>query len=68
MTLRRLRHCIAHLPKRVQWTFEAAWILALSYFIAYLETLAISNVRDDKFAANTHIDLMSVNIHFIGRK
>lgn len=23
--------------------FEAAWILALSYFIAYLETLAIAN-------------------------
>ncbi|KAK4774909.1 hypothetical protein SAY86_009844 [Trapa natans] len=43
MTLRRLRHSIAHMPKRVQWTFEAAWILALSYFIAYLETLAISN-------------------------
>ncbi|KAK4747260.1 hypothetical protein SAY87_026297 [Trapa incisa] len=43
MTLRRLRHSTAHLPKRVKWTFEAAWILALSYFIAYLETLAISN-------------------------
>ncbi|KAK7853332.1 cycloeucalenol cycloisomerase [Quercus suber] len=43
MTLRRLRHSIADLPEKVQWIFEAAWILALSYFIAYLETLAISN-------------------------
>lgn len=44
LTLRRLRHYIADLPEKVQWAFEAAWILALSYFIAYLETLAISNV------------------------
>uniref|UniRef100_A0A7N2MN52 Cycloeucalenol cycloisomerase n=1 Tax=Quercus lobata TaxID=97700 RepID=A0A7N2MN52_QUELO len=43
MTLRRLRHSIADLPEKIQWIFEAAWILALSYFIAYLETLAISN-------------------------
>ncbi|GMN56650.1 hypothetical protein TIFTF001_025760 [Ficus carica] len=43
MTLRRLRHSIADLPEKIQWFFEAAWILALSYFIAYLETLAISN-------------------------
>lgn len=48
MTLRRLRHSIADLPEKIQWIFEAAWILALSYFIAYLETLAISNVCDNK--------------------
>ena len=45
MTLRRLRHSIAGLPEKIQLATEAAWILALSYFIAYLETLAISNVR-----------------------
>ncbi|KAJ7945723.1 Cycloeucalenol cycloisomerase [Quillaja saponaria] len=43
MTLRRLRHSIADLPEKVQWVTEAAWILALAYFIAYLETIAISN-------------------------
>ncbi|ONI08006.1 hypothetical protein PRUPE_5G152900 [Prunus persica] len=43
ITLRRLRHFTAELPERVQWVTEAAWILALSYFIAYLETVAISN-------------------------
>lgn len=44
MTLRRLRHAIADMPDKLQWATEAAWILALAYFIAYLETLAISNV------------------------
>lgn len=48
MTLRRLRHFIADLPENIQWAAEAAWILALSYFIAYLETLAISNVCCNK--------------------
>ncbi|RLN28119.1 cycloeucalenol cycloisomerase [Panicum miliaceum] len=43
MTLRRLRHSTTHLPQPVQRLFEAAWILALSYFIAYLETLAIAD-------------------------
>ncbi|KAH1255099.1 Cycloeucalenol cycloisomerase [Glycine max] len=43
MTLRRLRHFIADLPEKLKWATEAAWILALAYFIAYLETLAISN-------------------------
>ncbi|XP_010248949.1 PREDICTED: cycloeucalenol cycloisomerase isoform X2 [Nelumbo nucifera] len=43
ITLRRLRYSIADLPEQIQWVTEAAWILALSYFIAYLETLAISN-------------------------
>ncbi|KAE9604276.1 putative cycloeucalenol cycloisomerase [Lupinus albus] len=43
MTLRRLRHFIADMPEKVQWAAEAAWILALSYFVAYLETLAISS-------------------------
>lgn len=44
ITLRRLRHSIAGLPEKIQWFTEAAWILSLAYFIAYLETLAISNV------------------------
>ncbi|XP_058226360.1 cycloeucalenol cycloisomerase [Rhododendron vialii] len=43
ITLRRLQHFAADFPERVQWIITAAWILALSYFIAYLETLAISN-------------------------
>ncbi|XP_020107608.1 cycloeucalenol cycloisomerase-like isoform X1 [Ananas comosus] len=43
MTLRRLHHSIAGLPQSIQFFTEAAWILALSYFIAYLETLAIAN-------------------------
>lgn len=43
MTLRRLRHSIADLPDSIRWVTEAAWILALSYFIAYLETVAISS-------------------------
>ncbi|CAD5178902.1 cycloeucalenol cycloisomerase-like [Musa acuminata AAA Group] len=43
ITLRRLRHSIADLPQSIRLVTEAAWILALSYFIAYLETLAISN-------------------------
>ncbi|URE29971.1 hypothetical protein MUK42_06153 [Musa troglodytarum] len=43
ITLRRLRHVIADLPQSIRLASEAAWILALSYFIAYLETLAISN-------------------------
>ncbi|OMO71738.1 cycloeucalenol cycloisomerase-like protein [Corchorus olitorius] len=43
MTLRRLRHSIAGLPKHIQLAMEGAWILALSYFIAFLETFAIAN-------------------------
>ncbi|KAK9094558.1 hypothetical protein Scep_026027 [Stephania cephalantha] len=43
LTLRRLRHSIAGLPESIRWASEASWILALSYFIAYLETIAISN-------------------------
>ncbi|RWR72033.1 cycloeucalenol cycloisomerase [Cinnamomum micranthum f. kanehirae] len=43
LTLRRLRHSIADLSEPVQWIVEATWILALSYFIAYLETFAIAN-------------------------
>ncbi|XP_062115990.1 cycloeucalenol cycloisomerase [Humulus lupulus] len=43
ITLRRLRHAIADMPEKVQWAIEAAWILALSYFIAFLETFAIAN-------------------------
>ncbi|KAK1266329.1 Cycloeucalenol cycloisomerase [Acorus gramineus] len=43
MTLRRLRHSVAGLPQPIQLVTEAAWILALSYFIAWLETIAIAN-------------------------
>ncbi|CAI9106493.1 OLC1v1005668C2 [Oldenlandia corymbosa var. corymbosa] len=43
ITLRRLQHSIADLPERIQWVFKAGWILALAYFIAYLETVAIAN-------------------------
>lgn len=43
MTLRRLRHFTADMPKKVQWAIDAAWVLALSYFVAYLETLAIAS-------------------------
>ncbi|XP_022137410.1 cycloeucalenol cycloisomerase isoform X2 [Momordica charantia] len=43
MTLRRLRHSIADLPENIQWMMEVTWIFVLSYFVAYLETLAISN-------------------------
>eukprot|EP00262_Sarcandra_glabra_P007794 TRINITY_DN20757_c0_g1_i2.p1 TRINITY_DN20757_c0_g1~~TRINITY_DN20757_c0_g1_i2.p1 ORF type:complete len:284 (+),score=14.31 TRINITY_DN20757_c0_g1_i2:181-1032(+) len=43
MTLRRLRHSIADLSEPIRWLTEGAWILALAYFIAYLETLAIAN-------------------------
>lgn len=43
MTLRRLRYSIAFLPEKIRWLMEGAWILALSYFIAYLETIAIAN-------------------------
>uniref|UniRef100_A0A2P2KWP8 Cycloeucalenol cycloisomerase n=2 Tax=Rhizophora mucronata TaxID=61149 RepID=A0A2P2KWP8_RHIMU len=43
MTLRRLRHAVADLPDNIRWAVEAAWILAFSYFIAYLETIAIAN-------------------------
>lgn len=53
MTLRRLRHSTAHLPQSICWLFEAAWILALSYFIAYLETLAIANVCCSLYLTST---------------
>ncbi|MCD9640617.1 Bifunctional protein GlmU [Datura stramonium] len=43
MTLRRLQYAIADLPQNIQWAFKTGWILAYAYFIAYLETLAISN-------------------------
>ncbi|XP_031494615.1 cycloeucalenol cycloisomerase isoform X1 [Nymphaea colorata] len=43
MTLRRLRHSISNLSKLNQLIIQAVWILLLSYFIAFLETLAIAN-------------------------
>ncbi|XP_052180629.1 cycloeucalenol cycloisomerase [Diospyros lotus] len=43
ITLRRLQHFVADFPEKSQWVIKAAWIFSLSYFIAYLETLAISN-------------------------
>lgn len=43
LTLRRLRHFTANLPQTVRVGIESGWIFSLSYFIAYLETIAISN-------------------------
>ncbi|CAH9104624.1 unnamed protein product [Cuscuta epithymum] len=43
ITLRRLQAAIANLPENTQLILKASWILAFSYFIAYLETIAISN-------------------------
>nr|WEU38169.1 cyclopropylsterol isomerase [Paris polyphylla] len=43
IVLRRVRHSVSHLPYITRMVTEAAWTLALAYFIAYLETLAISN-------------------------
>uniref|UniRef100_A0A1D1YJS6 Cycloeucalenol cycloisomerase n=1 Tax=Anthurium amnicola TaxID=1678845 RepID=A0A1D1YJS6_9ARAE len=43
LTLRRLRHSVADLPQTIRVASEVAWVLVLAYFIAYLETLAISN-------------------------
>ncbi|GER27256.1 cyclopropyl isomerase [Striga asiatica] len=43
MTLRRIQPYTTHWPENLQWGFKANWILGLSYFIAYLETVAISN-------------------------
>ncbi|GAB2269702.1 Bifunctional protein GlmU [Dionaea muscipula] len=50
MTLRRLRYSLSHLPVKLRWLMEGVWILSLSYFIAYLETLAISNFPYYDFA------------------
>ncbi|KAL3529848.1 hypothetical protein ACH5RR_009170 [Cinchona calisaya] len=55
ITLRRLQHAIAELPETIQWVFKAGWILALAYFIAYLETVAIAN-----FPYYTFIDRASM--------
>jgi len=64
MTLRRLRHFLADTPEKIRWAAEAAWILALAYFIAYLETLAISNVCGNKpFCWFFYYDLCLV-MHF----
>ncbi|KAL6973064.1 Bifunctional protein GlmU [Sarracenia purpurea var. burkii] len=43
ITIRRLQHFVGNFSKKIQWVIKATWILALSYFIAYLETVAISN-------------------------
>jgi hypothetical protein len=40
---------LLHLPQSIRWLYEAAWILALSYLMAYLETLAIANVCSSIF-------------------
>ncbi|KAG9142962.1 hypothetical protein Leryth_006233 [Lithospermum erythrorhizon] len=42
ITLRKLRSLIEGFPKNVRWSIEAVWILIFAYFIAYLETMAIS--------------------------
>ncbi|KAJ3671490.1 hypothetical protein LUZ60_007569 [Juncus effusus] len=43
ITLRRLKYSISGFPKSIRFCIEAIWILVLSYFIAWLETIAISN-------------------------
>ncbi|GJS26808.1 cycloeucalenol cycloisomerase [Tanacetum coccineum] len=53
LTLRRLHHAVAHLPVKTQWMIKAAWILALSYFIAFLETVAIANFPYYSFVDRT---------------
>ncbi|KAL5721967.1 cycloeucalenol cycloisomerase [Ranunculus cassubicifolius] len=40
--LRKLYQSITGLPESIQWVAKATWILCLSYFIAYLETVSIS--------------------------
>ncbi|KAF6161428.1 hypothetical protein GIB67_009307 [Kingdonia uniflora] len=55
ITLRRLRHAVADLPDSIQFVTEASWILALSYFLAYLETIAISNVRGNTTKFANHV-------------
>jgi len=40
-----VRHYLADLPYSIQVVSEASWVLGFGYFIAYLETLAISSVR-----------------------
>eukprot|EP01018_Ginkgo_biloba_P006069 Gb_29624 [translate_table: standard] len=44
ISLRRLRHAVLGLPSHVQLSIQAMWILALSYFIAFLETFAIASM------------------------
>lgn len=64
ITLRRLQHFAADFPERVQWIIRAAWILALSYFIAYLETIAISNVcSKNALLVISAIIIFMVHIH-----
>lgn len=65
ITLRRLRHSTADLPEKIQWFTEAAWILALAYFIAYLETIAISNVSIFMISVLSIIIVFIVIIIFI---
>lgn len=55
ITLRILRHSTANLPVSLRWLFEAAWILALAYFIAYLETLVIANVCSSVYFSHKNI-------------
>ncbi|XAR50317.1 Cycloeucalenol cycloisomerase [Bertholletia excelsa] len=43
ITLRRLQHFTADFPEKIQWVIKTAWILSFSYFIAWLETVSISN-------------------------
>lgn len=54
------------MPKQVQLLFEAAWILALAYFIAYLETVAISNVCDNIHQYHLSKLLMNFAFHLSG--
>ncbi|GAY51048.1 hypothetical protein CUMW_131290 [Citrus unshiu] len=55
LTLRRIRHSVADLPDKIQLAVEAGWILVLSYFIAYLETLAISNMESQEIDPKSYL-------------
>lgn len=67
LTLRRLRHFTADLSQTVRVGIEAGWIFSLSYFIAYLETVAISNVImcSDKSVCLKFLHSLPFQIFFI---
>eukprot|EP00850_Spirogloea_muscicola_P001515 SM000005S17312 [mRNA] locus=s5:1356241:1366812:- [translate_table: standard] len=45
VTLRRLQRALALWPRLWAWTARAAWVFALSYFMAFMETFTIANFQ-----------------------
>eukprot|EP00850_Spirogloea_muscicola_P007935 SM000041S15494 [mRNA] locus=s41:462794:465594:+ [translate_table: standard] len=45
VTLRRLQRALASWPRLWAWTARAAWVFALSYFMAFMETFTIANFQ-----------------------